>query len=177
MSLSQNYPTDGGNLGFALANDGTAASTGFGIPSWYMLNSRVQTGTNAWPGGNKVSPFMWFNSSATAADLQDSKYRRVQGQVKKASELVMIVEATNPNWYDQAETSPGIFLGRLAGRHGRPTRDGKNAFTNFAFFDGHVGTYATELFTKKSPNSGGTPDNSLIDYYKETIFFLNKQKK
>ena len=87
-----------------------------------------------------------------------------------------VVEAANGNWVDQkASVNPRyaayIFLARLGARHGKVTADGANAFTNMAFFDGHVALYPTEPFTRKS----GT-DNALIDFYRDTIFYINKQK-
>ncbi|MEA2734922.1 MAG: hypothetical protein QOE14_1373, partial [Humisphaera sp.] len=41
------YPTDLGNNGPAFVNDSQGAADGFLIPSWYMLNCRVQTASNA----------------------------------------------------------------------------------------------------------------------------------
>src|SRR5688572_12806359 len=44
---TQNYPTDGGNNSYNLEHETQAAALGWGVPSWYQLASRVQTGTNA----------------------------------------------------------------------------------------------------------------------------------
>jgi prepilin-type processing-associated H-X9-DG protein len=104
--------------------------------------------------------------------------------IKRSSEFVMIVESADSNWFDQVLSqkyngqngTTANYLNRLGARHGKRTADGANAFTNFAFFDGHVGLYPTEPYGRKSPNAGGTPDNSLIDYYQGTIFFVNKQR-
>jgi prepilin-type processing-associated H-X9-DG protein len=90
--------------------------------------------------------------------------------VRKASELMMIVEAANNNWIDQTDstTYPGNFLRRLGARHGKKTADGANAFTNIAFFDGHVALYATRPFEN--------PQNVMDTYTRETIFYITKQK-
>src|SRR3954471_6612394 len=40
------YPTDEMNNGFTILNDSSCAADGFGIPSWYQLNSKVQAANN-----------------------------------------------------------------------------------------------------------------------------------
>jgi prepilin-type processing-associated H-X9-DG protein len=90
--------------------------------------------------------------------------------VKKGSELLMIVEASSPNWFDQKESPPdhpGNFLRRLGARHGKVTPDGANAYTNMAFFDGHVGLYPTVRFE--------SPKDMMDKATQEVIFYLNKQ--
>ena len=53
---------------------------------------------------------------------------------------------------------------------------------NVAFFDGHVSLYPTQPFSRRISSAestafqGANPDNGLVTYYQETIFFLNKQK-
>jgi prepilin-type N-terminal cleavage/methylation domain-containing protein/prepilin-type processing-associated H-X9-DG protein len=162
------YPTDAQNNGYTIYNDGDAASEGFGIPSWYELNSRVIQSSNEWPTGGSITPFVWFNSTATLADVMSPKYRRTTGPLKKASEVVMIVEAPNPNWHDGTESTAykGNFLRRLAGRHGkRRTAGGANADTNMAFFDGHVALFPTERFQ---------PKNQLTKFKDTTIVYITK---
>ena len=178
------YPTDLGNNGFAINADAQAQADGLGIASWYMLVSRVQnTTTNAWPTGSKISPFMQFNSSATTADLNNPIWQRNLSMIRKPSEFVMIVEASNTNWMDQAQPStqyPDIRLKRLGARHGKRNARGSDAFTNFAFFDGHVGLFNSEDYSKEvtDPMYGGSnPDNGLVKYMSGTVFYLNKQKK
>jgi prepilin-type processing-associated H-X9-DG protein len=85
----------------------------------------------------------------------------------------MVIEASNNNWYDQAQGTqagvllPEIWLRRMGARHGKKTADGLNAWTNFAFFDGHVSLYPTQPYQN--------PRFKLDEYYAETIFYLNKQ--
>jgi prepilin-type N-terminal cleavage/methylation domain-containing protein/prepilin-type processing-associated H-X9-DG protein len=177
------YPTDLGNNGFAINADAQAQADGLGIASWYMLVSRVQTGSNAWPTGGKISPFMQFNSGATPADLNNPQYQRHLSMIRKPSEFVMIVEASNTNWMDQGQAStryPDIRLKRLGARHGKRNARGSDAFTNFAFFDGHVGLFNSEDYSKEvtDPMYGGSnPDNGLVKYVTGTVFYLNKQKR
>jgi prepilin-type N-terminal cleavage/methylation domain-containing protein/prepilin-type processing-associated H-X9-DG protein len=175
-------PTDAKNNAYTIGNDTQAASEGLGIPSWYMLVSRVQTGSNQVPNGLKVTPFIGYNSSATITDLVDPGNQRNLSMVHKASEMVMIVEAANNNWCDQTQSTvyPTVWLKRLGARHGKKTGDGANAYTNLAFFDGHVGQYPSVNFTAQAPS--GTPgaasggDNMLVALHRDTIFYLNKQR-
>jgi prepilin-type N-terminal cleavage/methylation domain-containing protein/prepilin-type processing-associated H-X9-DG protein len=178
------YPTDATNNKYTIANDTQAQTDGFGIVSWYMLNSRNLSLTGAWPSGNKGTPFLYFSTAGSVAtDMANPQWARTLGMVKKASELVMIVESADSNWVDQGVSAkyPNNYLNRLGARHGKKTADGANAYTNFAFFDGHVGTYPTEPYGRKASAqevstfglSGS--DNRLGCYVTETIFFLTKQ--
>ena len=177
------YPTDPVNNGYCLFNDASAKVEGFGVPSWYQLNSRVCNGIAemAWPGGGRATPFVWFNSSATPVDptiLKDARYNRTWGCVKRSAELLMVVEAANPNWHDQSTLSvkyPQIFLKLLGARHGKKTANGANAFTNMAFFDGHVSLYPTIDFNTPPPSPPGSK-NPEDKFYRETIFWLGHQK-
>jgi prepilin-type processing-associated H-X9-DG protein len=67
-------------------------------------------------------------------------------------------------------TIPNINFGRLGARHGLKTPDKRNAFTNFAFFDGHVGLFPSANFQTGYSSAPG--DN----YYRETIFFVKQQR-
>jgi prepilin-type N-terminal cleavage/methylation domain-containing protein/prepilin-type processing-associated H-X9-DG protein len=164
------FPTDAKNNAYTIGNDTQCAQDGLGIPSWYMLVTRTATATNALPSGARCTPFVSFLSSATQADVDNPAYQRRMSLVRKASELMMIVEAANNNWIDQTDstTYPGNFLRRLGARHGKKTADGANAFTNIAFFDGHVALYATRPFEN--------PQNVMDTYTRETIFYITKQK-
>jgi prepilin-type N-terminal cleavage/methylation domain-containing protein len=177
------YPTDALNNGFTILNDTDAAAEGFGIPSWYQLNSRVgttsaggvQSGTE-WPGGTRATPFIWFNTAGTQANpklLQDQRISRVLSYVRKSGELIMLAEAANPNWHDNAVSVkyPGLYLKKIAARHGKRSANGANAFVNFAFFDGHVG-----LFPSADYNTPPTGSTFPQDKFKTgTIFWLGHQ--
>jgi len=177
------FPTDAKNNAFTIANDPDAATEGFAIPSWYQLCSRSQQSSGGYPAGPKDCPFMLFDGvnveTVISKALARPEFQRTLSMVKKSSELVMIVEASNGNWVDQ-KASPDpryaatVFLARLGARHGKKSADGANAWTNFAFFDGHVGLYETAQYTKKNKNGTGT-DNMLVDFYRDTIFYLRNQ--
>jgi prepilin-type processing-associated H-X9-DG protein len=179
-SSQGDYPTDAKNNAYTIMNDSAGAAEGFAIPSWYMLNCRIQTGSNAiapsstdttiTKAGARITPFMAYTSGGTAAQLQDPAWQRTLGRVRRSAELLMLVEAANNNWYDQTDSTkyPGNFLTRLGARHGKKTADGANAFTNMAFFDGHVALYPTRPFEN--------PANVMDNQVKDVIFYLNKQR-
>jgi prepilin-type N-terminal cleavage/methylation domain-containing protein/prepilin-type processing-associated H-X9-DG protein len=174
-----NYPTDSLNNGYTILNDGpsTTAAEGLGVPSWYMLNSRTAFDSGGaplsgmlLPGGSSAAPFVWYNSTTTSPDkLQIAGLQRSLSLVHKGSELIMLVEATNTNFYNPTAT-PNAF-GRLAARHGQKTADKMNAFTNFAFFDGHVGLYPTAKYQTYPSNEAPGQE-----FYRETIFFVTQQR-
>ena len=143
------------------SNTGTTASAaaeGVGVASWYQLNARNDSATNEWPNGDRVTPFMgWQSGSQTAAGQAKTKaapWQRNLSMIKKASDVVMIIEAADQNWWDQSPNTNypnGTYCKRMGARHGKAHGpDGIYAFTNFAFFDGHVGYYDVEPFQKSS---------------------------
>jgi hypothetical protein len=187
------YPTDMGNNAYSMGfmpspptppvpNDVLCAAAGFGIPTWYMLTSRNTSDSNKL-GSTKVTPFMYFNTNNPLV-LSDKGFQRNLSMVRRSAELVMIVEATNPNFYDQTVSTryPNVAGKRLGARHGKKTRDGANAFWNLAFFDGHVGLYPTEPYARviagaqSSQNQGASTDNGLVTFWQGTIFYLNRQR-
>jgi prepilin-type N-terminal cleavage/methylation domain-containing protein/prepilin-type processing-associated H-X9-DG protein len=183
------FPTCGNNnkyqLGGTAGVDAGSAADGLGIASWYMLNSRNNAGSNTPPGGRRQTPFMGWQSGTSMTQLNDPRWQRHRGQVHKASELVMIVEASDINWHDQ--NSPGKVgnidlsppnsqrLNRLGARHGKKTANGLNAWTNFAFFDGHVALYPSEIFQVDRFPTINYNDHNLENLVTETVFYINKQ--
>ncbi|HTW94522.1 MAG TPA: prepilin-type N-terminal cleavage/methylation domain-containing protein [Tepidisphaeraceae bacterium] len=140
--------------------DGTPA---YGVATWYQLNQRNCSATNSISeGGTEVAPFMGFQSNGTAAYLSAPDWQRSLSEVRKSENLIMIIEGSNDNWCDQTSTATytpplycsgnglPIIVARLAARHGQKTADGLNAYTNMAFFDGHVATVPTYPFTTQS---------------------------
>jgi prepilin-type N-terminal cleavage/methylation domain-containing protein len=169
------YPTHASNNRFTIANDSACAAEGLGIPSWYMLNSRNLAGSGALgvPSARRSTPCLYINTDNIEA-RSNAKWARHRGLVKKASELVMIIEAADSNWHDQTASSTyptTVFLRRMGARHGKKTADGANAWTNLAFFDGHVGYFPTEPFQRRA--SGG--DHNLEYLFSETIFYIRQQ--
>lgn len=179
------WPTDPRNNAFYIHNDAVCATEGFGIASWYQLPARVVTGSNA-IGAAKDSPFMYFNQpTMIAAQLPAKENQRNLSMIRKPSEFVMIVEAADPNWMDQTASTRypnDICLRRMGARHGKRTSLGTDAFINLAFFDGHVALYPTQPFSRRvaegnSVYGGASPDNGMITFTKDTIFYLSKQTR
>lgn len=180
------YPTDWKNNAGYIHNDAAAAAEGFGVLSWYELPARVVTATNA-AGGVKDAPFMYFNQpTLLSTQMPDKANQRNLSMIRRSSEMVMIVEAADPNWMNQAASvkyGNVVYLQRLGARHGKKNGRGSDAFTNLAFFDGHVGLYNSELFSRRvdypeAGNFGGAnPDNGMVTIMNETIFFMSKQTR
>jgi prepilin-type processing-associated H-X9-DG protein len=68
---------------------------------------------------------------------------------------------------------PGIYMKRLGARHGKKTANGANAYTNMAFFDGHVGLYPTVQF---NTGPAASPQWPADKFTQDTIFWLGNQK-
>jgi len=183
------YPTDAKNNGYSLYNDSNPGNQadGIAIPTWYMLNMRNLSTTgaaaadpdpdiNIAKAGARQTPFLYFNTPDPVKlpkSLHSPAWQRHQGQIKKSAELMMIVEASSNNWFDQTESTkyqgqkPGIFLRRLGARHGKVSGNGANAYTNIAFFDGHVALFDTAQFED--------PKDHMDDCASGVIFYMNKQ--
>src|SRR5207302_1905695 len=108
-------------------------------------------------------------------DLGNPGWQRRMSIVRKSAELIMIVEASNPNFFDQSGSTsqPTLYMRRLGARHGKKTADGRNAYTNFAFFDGHVALFPTVNFNYGPSNNIQWPADKFAQ---ETIFWVGKQK-
>lgn len=176
------YPTDALNNGYSTTNDYLGAAEGFWVATWYQLNSRVANSQSsmAYPGGNAATPFVWWNASTNVnpADKTNylglQKYNRRLSFIKKPAEFVMVVEAADPNWYDDGQHGPDghQHCRRMGARHGQKTADGLNAYTNFAFFDGHVALYPTLDY--QSPVLGQALH--VATHKTGTIFILSQQQ-
>jgi prepilin-type N-terminal cleavage/methylation domain-containing protein/prepilin-type processing-associated H-X9-DG protein len=167
------YPTHWKNNGFVIFNDASCAADGMGVPSWYQLNARNNSASNAWPNGEGITPFMGWQSGSGGNPLQtkDAEWQRKLSMVKKASETVMIVEAADQNWHDQTQSTvyANVWLKRLGARHGKKHgADGIFAGLNLAFFDGHVMLYDVEPFE--------TSKNAIRKFKDDTIFCLGNPK-
>ena len=153
------YPADGiNNAGYMWPT--TVTNVDFGVASWYMPNTGASATTNQYPTTGSTlhaTPFVSFNNDA---DLVNPLYRRTMGFIHKSSELVMLVESNQSNWISK-QTAPH-YLTRLAARHNQKSPDGTNAWSNMAYFDGHVELIQTQPL-----------DNNYVDNrVTAPIFFL-----
>lgn len=155
------YPTDPKNNGFVYGvadNPRKDGSPPYGVATWYQLNSRESgTSTNAWPGGSFAMPFVYFdpskdgsaqsNGPGMTGQLNYGPFTRKLSMIRRSSLMAMIIEAAEVNWPDQTlhtVNGENMYITRLGARHGQKTQNGNNAFTNIAFFDGHVDLLATQ---------------------------------
>jgi prepilin-type processing-associated H-X9-DG protein len=172
------YPTDLANNGWSLNGqctqnpriDGTPA---YGVVTWYQLNERNCSATNSITSPTntnpEITPFIGFQSTTTnnpaaAGDayIGAPDWRRNMSMVRRSSSLIMVIEGSNDNWGNITRGQTGtqlpdmpsqyIWIERLAARHGQKTADGLNAYTNMAFFDGHVETIPTYPLVCNSPD-------------------------
>jgi prepilin-type processing-associated H-X9-DG protein len=86
--------------------------------------------------------------------LTASGYGRTLADVKHSDVLCMLAESSYIDWmlggtkYTGTALPPlqgeTMWMPSLAARHGRATVNHNNAYTNIAFFDGHVAEFATQ---------------------------------
>lgn len=143
----------------------------------YTLNATVWNQSPSFYNSGPLSaPFLWFQPRGTAMDDPNHPAAvRALSKIRQPSRMVMVMEGCAIN----------MAVPRMAARHGKPTPDGRNAFTNFVFFDGHVATYATEPYDKgqlEASNAGSTNPGQnglqlIFHRQNDTIFFLAELKK
>jgi len=174
------WPTDIRNNGYSIDAVPTPAAGGnVAIATWYQLNSNTSPSArlaniNSPTGGStNDTPFLWMNTTAgTPAEIDGEMAnpadQRKISMIKKTSEMVMVVEAGDKNWLNATTTKTAahpIMVPRLGARHGKRTGDGLDAWTNMAFFDGHVGLYATIDFSI----------NGVKNIRRDTIIYIKNQ--
>src|SRR5271170_3041052 len=135
-SPAPNFPTDGQNFlydAFSYPNYPTAGHT-FAIATWYMLNIRNLSATNAL-GSSETTPFVYYNVNQSGPDANGvvddyfhngavvGNWARYQGLIHKSAEVIMLLEAVSANPCDQTQSVPGNIMRRLAARHGNKTTD------------------------------------------------------
>ena len=169
-NLIGNFPTDSNNRSwcYVLRDNPRADNTpAYGVGTTYQLNARLSdnNGSNTLTGGYTSNwtdtgvfnpPFVYFpkpsaGGAAQAALIKNNNLSRTLGRIRHVSNLVMLVEGSGYTWDNQngvdrnggTTGSPLHYARGLAARHGRLTGDRMNAFTNLAYFDGHVENVAT----------------------------------
>jgi len=195
------YPTDQAN---STATYGVAVWTRqdgqdpYAVCTNYQLNN-IQTGNAAgfYPSGSTMMPFMYFSSKQNgkpagsgiqpgmAGQLGFAAYQRKITMAKKSAVLCMIGEAAGINWVmggpgyqPNKVTTNGEdnWMSGLAARHGKSSNSPRHAYTNIAFFDGHVASFDTKpLSTYVDPVSGkGGAD--VIPQSMGVVFTLNQAR-
>jgi prepilin-type N-terminal cleavage/methylation domain-containing protein/prepilin-type processing-associated H-X9-DG protein len=178
--INAEYYVDGNSKGSR-----TDGQTPYAVATWYQLNLRTTSADNPstassaeYPQGSQATPFLWFETDPPTggnvdAALCDRYFQRNLSMVHQSSELIMIAEAASYNWYNVVSpqpASPPIVLTELSARHGQKTRDGFDAYANFAFFDGHVESCPTYPITRNGPGSAAE-----LQALPSMLFFLTQQ--
>jgi prepilin-type N-terminal cleavage/methylation domain-containing protein/prepilin-type processing-associated H-X9-DG protein len=162
------FPTDGVNDAWREYSFEYAFEN-MGVPSWYQLNASDLNAANV-NDGDGATPFVSFYSPAPIPYLADPARSRHLGQVRKGSELVMILEGSDASIIVNDVPIPSLAAvnktPRLAARHGKRTASGRDAWTNLAFFDGHVALFPTEPISLAGFGA----------FNQAPIFFLHRQK-
>jgi prepilin-type N-terminal cleavage/methylation domain-containing protein/prepilin-type processing-associated H-X9-DG protein len=182
------YPTDPKNNGWTYGNIPNFTSISpnpYATGTYYQLNCR-QTGftSNYTQGGLNNPPFVYFQATDStdgvkaAVNLANTQYKRNLSQIKHSESLVMIGEASTLFWVTNTSTTVnGIthYAPNLGARHGAKTGDGTNAYTNFAFFDGHVSLYPTAPIDNTPPpaSNPGVDGLPAMTEGSGTVFTLN----
>lgn len=169
-------PRDGQNRQFVYQKYPTAAEA---VPSWYGLNSvtcEETTLSGVRPGGGSDAAFLWFNSKSGNNDtyLKDSSLTRHLGLIRKSSALVMAFDGNTYNWNNIAGSTG--FSARISGRHGIATNGGKDGWTNFAFFDGHVTLRETTPYTIAYQQNSNANAALSATRSEDVIFWMKDQK-
>ena len=184
--LEGTYPTSKINAEFYVdGNQQNSRSDGqpaYATAIWYQLNMRTSsTKDSNWPGGSSPTPFLWFNPAEPNeagnidAALSDHYFQRNLSMIRHSASMVMLVESVSYNWYNVPggvpAANPAIVLPELSARHGQMTRDGFDAYANFAFFDGHVALLPTYPMSRDAYNNYAP----LTQFYPGFALFLNAQ--
>jgi prepilin-type N-terminal cleavage/methylation domain-containing protein/prepilin-type processing-associated H-X9-DG protein len=186
------WPTDERNNAYvygAAQNPRADLQPPYGVASWYQLAARVSGFMSlAYPGGGNNAPFIYFDKSkdgvlsgngegpGMAGQLSFSAHQRHISMIKKSSVVVMIAEADALNWDTNGATSRNgetLNMPRLAARHGKVSGNANNAYTNFAFFDGHVALFPTQPIEDNTVN--GKVGNVGMYTASGTVFILDNQ--
>lgn len=140
-TVGPQYPADPIN-NFVAKLATSVDGTNFSVPTWYQLNAALNltaTAADTRRDGIKARPFVNLNKPVAAVmapdvALADGGYARTLSVVRKSSELAMVFEGSD----NSTQTYKHV-----AARHGTKTNGSKDAYTNIAFFDGHVALHPT----------------------------------
>ena len=193
------YPTDPANsivvYGEAVNPRGDGQEP-YAVVTNYQLNN-IQTGNAAgfYPSGAQLMPFMYFASkqngkptgsgigAGMTGQLKFAPYQRKITMAKKSAVMCMVAEAAGINWVmggpgyqPNKVTTDGEdnWMSGLAARHGRGSNR-RHAYTNIAFFDGHVSSFDTKSLSTYVDGSGNGGAN-VIPQSMGVVFTLNQAR-
>lgn len=182
MTYPTSYADNIGSYGINNNIAGASISQCYGVATWYELVSVRATATTGkttsqqgvYPGGTADAPFCYFDgagSKPVGPVLSSSGYTRNISEVRHSATMAMLVEASTVEWFFQGGTTTNgatctapsgavLYNTGLAARHGQQTADGLNAFTNIAFFDGHVSLLPTAPFAYATTTAANTANGA-----------------
>ncbi len=163
------YPTDPHNNDWCYCIDDDPRGDGqqpYGTATWYELNDRLTGYTSNYTNSGAFNcPFVYFQAGTDSLgqtelqNIRNPNYSRTISMIRHSSMMVMVSEAACIDWVSQTpSTVNGVthYAPRLGARHGQKTKDGTNAYTNVAYFDGHVELIPTYPIDSDSGNQLGT---------------------
>jgi prepilin-type processing-associated H-X9-DG protein len=115
---------------------------------------------------------VYINNGVPTTQPRGPKRSRYFSLIKKSSVFAMIVEAAEANMTLNSGAVPADSTNqtpRLGARHGKRSATGRDAWTNIAFFDGHVALMATEPISRTGFGNMREAQGA--------IFFISKQYK
>ena len=156
-------------------------------------------GGSATAGGQPpTAPFIFFDitneySAGYATEIGLGGFRRNLSLIRHSALMAMVVESGSLNWLLNGNSGNGQpIIGTtpingeipgmpaLAARHGQVSRNGNNAYTNIAFFDGHVELLPTQPFedysTDGNPPTKSTGGATNIPQSLGTVFTLTQDQ-
>ena len=175
------------------------AAGDFTVLTWYALNghnlssqSQLSNNGSASSGGGGSCPFVQWNKDASTVGgappgtslNNPGPYTRKLQMITAPSRMVLVLEASAVSWDANGNIAPTDSLApttghpqRLNGSHGEGLNNGYDGYTNFAFFDGHVGKYSTALYsnTANAYAIPRTPGPGILSPVQETLFYIQQQ--
>jgi prepilin-type processing-associated H-X9-DG protein len=178
------YPTDNKNSipVYGIANNPRLdGQPPYAVVSWYQLCAVSSGSRTTYVGGSNDAPFVYFDQSKNGkpapeagtgmgGELALPGYTRKISRIRHCDQMSMIAEATYLHWVmgstgfnptSSVYNGETMWMTALAARHGKRSSSGNNAFTNIAFFDGHVALMNTQPITDyvdKTTGQGGAPN-------------------
>lgn len=159
------YPTDRANNGYSISMPSNVQPRADGQPLHAVVTSYGLSVNNDITASkaSTVTPYINFKTPG-AGVLGNAKWTRTLSMIHKSSITIMLLESGGVS--DPWTATTGAYqvggitysVTRVAARHGQrfntavgggTSITGSDAYTNIAFFDGHVGEYASwPLFSK-----------------------------
>ena len=184
--------------------DGTFGNVG--VATWYMPFARLSYGSgnnyDVTVGQlNDDPPFIWYNTASsgdTQVDLElrnasptnPGAYTRTLSNIRRSAQMVLLLEGNSDEICYQemsAFATYPSYAPRLAGRHSQVTNNthalslsppvhNTDAYTNIAFFDGHVALLPTATFSQGPASSiTNNPEPFATGPGATAIFYLSDQ--